>query len=122
MSIATLGEFAHAIHRDLTAAATHQQLLVLAEGLAIDEIGVQDSYSTTVKSIVLTAAARAFFELVAAAQGEVDGALKGVYLTDDELERLHGGTTRPTRGPVFAFPGTWPYPDPVERDADPVTS
>jgi hypothetical protein len=118
-SIATLGEFAYAIRRSTATAAHHQLLLELAEGLVTDEIGVQDSYPVTVKAVVLAAAARAYFEREGAEQEALDGDLRGVYLTDEEVARLYGSSGQ---APQFAFPGTWPYPDPVELPAEEVTS
>lgn len=120
--IATLGEFAYAIRRTSAEAATHQLLLELAEGLVIDELGEQDSYSVSAKAVVLEAAARAYFELLAAEQENQpvvrEAMERFVYLTDDEIQRLVG---RVARGPQFSFPGEWSYPDPVERPADPIS-
>jgi hypothetical protein len=117
--IATLDEFAYAIRRDSATAAKHQLLLELAEGLVVEELGELDDYPVSAKAVVLSAAARAFFEREGAEQEATDGDLLGVYLTDEEITRLHD---RASRGPQFAFPGTWPYPDPVERPAEEVTS
>lgn len=122
-TIATLDEFAYAIHRDTPAAAKHQLLLELAEGLVIDELGELDEYSATAKSVVLEAAARAFFNLLAAQQQQEEPANRDavqalVYLTQEEIDRLY---VRAVRGPRFSFPGTWPYPDPVEATAEPVS-
>ena len=114
--IVTLGEFAYAIRRSTATAAQHQLLLELAEGLVVDEIGVRDSYSATVKAIVLDVATRAFWEREDAEEGS---ALKGVFLTDDEVRRLYG---RAATGPQFAFPEAVPYPDPVEGQCREVIS
>jgi hypothetical protein len=124
MSIATLDEFAYAIRRDSAAAAQHQLLLELAEGLAIDELGEQDEYSVSVKAVVLEAAARAYFNLLAAQHQNNEQPINRdavqtlVYLTQEEIERLHG---RVARGPRFSFPGYWSYPDPVEATPDTVS-
>lgn len=122
MSIATLDEFAYAIRRNSADAAKHQLLLELAEGLVIDELGQLESYSVSAKAVVLEAAARAFYELLAAEQGDqpVDRMAmeRFVYLTDDQIQRL---TDRASRGPQFSFPDYWSYPDPVEAPTDTVS-
>jgi hypothetical protein len=121
--IATLAEFAYAIRRDSAAAAKHQLLLELAEGLVVAEVGELATYPITAKAVVLEAAVRAYYSLLAVEEddGDVDreAAQRLVYLTDEQIARLAG---RAAAGPQFAFPGTWPYPDPVERDAEEVTS
>lgn len=126
-TIATLEEFAYAIRLEPAAAAKHQLLLELAEGLVVDELGVLDSYSTSAKSVVLAAAARGYYNLLAAKReqgidrkaepGDRQAAQDLVRLTDDEIDQLGGAV----RGPQFAFPGTWPYPDPVEAPTDTVS-
>lgn len=121
-SIATLGEFAYAIRRTAAAAAEHQLLLELAEGLVIDELGEQDTYSVSAKAVVLEAAARAYFELLAAEQDgqPVDSSAmdRFVYLDDGQRERLVG---KAARGPQFSFPEALPYPEPVECPPDTVS-
>jgi hypothetical protein len=87
----------------------------------IEELGTLDTYQVSAKSVVLEAAARAYFNLLAAEQGGVVNprtVQSFVYLTQEEIDRLFG---RVARGPRFSFPGTWPYPDPVERTADTVS-
>lgn len=125
MSIATLAEFAYAIRMTPEAAAEHQVLLELAEGLVVDELGVLATYPTVAKTTVLGAAARAHFnprgtkqENTGGASRSFDAAGMGVYLTDEEVEKLHRSTAS---APTYEFPGTWPYPDPVERTADTVS-
>lgn len=125
MSIATLTEFAYAIRLTPEGAAEHQLLLELAEGLVVDELGDLATYPTSAKTVALGAAARAYFNPRGTKQESTGGASRsfeaagmGVYLTDEEVEKLHRSTaSRPT----FEFPGTWPYPDPVERTADVVS-
>lgn len=121
-TIATLAEFAYAIRKKEAQAAEHQLLLELAEGYVIDELGVLETYSVTAKAVVLEAAVRAYWELLAAEQDGVPADRQAmerfVYLTDDQIARLAGPTAR---GPQFSFPGTWPYPDPVEAPADTVS-
>jgi hypothetical protein len=121
-TIATLGEFAYAIRLETAAAAAkHQLLLELAEGLVIQELGVLTEYPVSAKAVVLEAAARAYFNLIAAEQRDVVNPKtiqSFVYLTNEEINRLYGRTDR---GPRFSFPGTWPYPDPVEAPTDPVS-
>jgi hypothetical protein len=119
-TIVTLGEFAYAIHSDQAGAARHQLLLELAEGLVVDELGEQDTYSVTVKSVVLEAATRAYFNFKQAGCDDTDpkSATEFVRLTDDEIARLHGRTAR---GPQFSFPTEWSYPDPVEAPTDTVS-
>lgn len=127
MTIASLSEFAYAIRTDAARAAKHQLLLELAEGLVVDELGQLDSYPTRAKVVALGAAARAYFNIEGHQQEELgdsvrqplDAKLLGVYLTDDELGQLHGPDGRT---PSYEFPGSWPYPDPVERDAGTVSS
>lgn len=120
--IATLDEFAYAIRRSSADAAKHQLLLELAEGLVIDELGELDSYSVSAKAVVLEAAARAYWELLAAEQenepADRMAMERFVYLTDEQVQRL---TDKAARGPQFSFPGTWPYPDPVEAPTDTVS-
>lgn len=122
--IATLAEFAYVIGLDPSAVGQrHELLLDLAEGLVIEEIGVQDPWPASAKSVALAAAARPHFNpqgTSSEALGDMNrsfpDAHMGVYLTDDEIGRLHS----PNRGPAFEFPGSWPYPDPVEQPADTV--
>lgn len=124
--IATLDEFAYTIRLDAAAAAKHQLLLELAEGLVVDELGELDSYPVRAKAAVLAAAARAYFNLAGTQQEELvdsvrqplDAAALGVYLTEEELERLHG---HEARQPTYSFPDAVPYPDPVECPADTVS-
>lgn len=126
-TIATLEEFAYAIRLEPAAAAKHQLLLELAEGLVVGELGELDSYSTSAKSVVLSAAARGYYNLLAAKReqgidrkaepGDRQAAQELVCLTDEEINKL-GGTAR---GPQFSFPGALPYPDPVECPADTVS-
>lgn len=122
MSIATLDEFAYAIRRNSADAAKHQLLLELAEGLVIDELGEQESYSVSAKAVVLEAAARAYFELKAAEQdGQPDDRMameRFVYLTDDQLARLGD---KSSRGPQFSFPAASSWPDPIECPPDTVS-
>jgi hypothetical protein len=121
-TIATLAEFAYAIRKTEAQAAGHQLLLELAEGLVIDELGVLDSYTVTAKAVVLEAAARAYWELLAAEQEGVPADRQAVerlvYLTDEQRGRLAGPAAR---GPQFSFPTEWPYPDPVEAPTDTVS-
>lgn len=120
--IATLEEFAYAIRRDSAAAAKHQLLLELAEGLVVDELGEQETYSVTAKAVVLEAAARAFWELLAAQQdgepADKQAMERFVYLADEQIRRLVG---KAAGGPQFSFPTEWPYPDPVEAPTDTVS-
>jgi hypothetical protein len=120
-SIASLAEFAYALRRpgDTAFASRHQVLLELAEGLVVDELGQLDTYPTRAKTVVLDAAARAYFNLAGHQQEELgdsvrqplDAAKLGVYLDDDDLCKLHG---RDARTPSYSFPEAAPYPDPVE--------
>lgn len=128
--IVSLEDFALAIQSDVAEATDNLLFLDLAEGLVEEELGTQDPWPTIAKSTVLAAASRPVWnpeglndEIVGGVTKGRDAAEMGVYLTDDEIKRLRGwkadnlGTGKPT----FQFPGTWPYPDPVERTADPVT-
>jgi malonyl CoA-acyl carrier protein transacylase len=121
-TIATLAEFAYAIRKTEAQAARHQLLLELAEGLVIENLGVLDTYPVSAKAVALEAAARAYFALRAAEQEGVpadrQSMARFVYLDDEQIGRLAGPIAR---GPQFSFPGTWPYPDPVERAADPIS-
>jgi hypothetical protein len=128
--IATIDEFASAIRKTVEFAQGHKLPLDLACGLVADELGEQDPWPTVAKSVALAAAARAFFNPQGLSQEILDGssatresAEVGVYLTDSELKRLHRWAAGNLgRGkPTFSFPGTWPHPDPVERDPGMVT-
>lgn len=122
--IATVAEFAYAIRLTPEKAADHELLLDLAEGLVIEELGVLTTYPVSAKAVVLSAAARAYFnpsgisqESVGTVSRSFPSAQMGVYLTPGEIDRIHGRTSQPT----YSFPGTWPYPDPVERPTDTVS-
>lgn len=128
--IASDVEFASVLRKGLEVAQQHTLLLELAEGLVADELGDQDPWPAVAKSVVLSAAARAFFNPQGLLREGIDGVSGtraspelGVYLTDDELKRLrrwktdHLGNGKPT----FSFPGTWPFPDRVEREPDTIT-
>jgi len=128
--IVTLAEFASAIRKDMDVAAEHMMLLELADGLVVAELGDQDPWPAVAKATVLAAASRAYFnpdgvrqETVGGTSVTRDAAEAGVYLTESELQRLRRwiadnvGTGKPT----YEFPGTWPFPDRVEREPDAVT-
>lgn len=122
--IATTAEFAYAIGLSAADAAAHALLLDLAEGLVIEELGVRATYPVSAKAVVLAAAARAYYnragvrqETVGSVSRTFEAARLGVYLTEDDVDRLHG---RAARSPTYSMPGMWPYPDPVERPADPI--
>jgi hypothetical protein len=121
LQIVTLAEWAYTIRLTEPQAEEHILLVELAEGLVIEAIGHHDEWPTTAKAVVLAAAGRAYFNPAGSTSESAGGlsrtfreARMGVFLTDDELGRLKGAQA------TFSFPGTWPYPDPVERDADPV--
>lgn len=126
-AIATLPEFASFLQSDLDTATANLVLLDLAQGLIEEQIGTQDPWPTTGKSIALTAAGRAYLNPSGVRQ-ETVGAVTtiynaplyamGVYLTDDEVDRLqrwlndHGsGEFGSPRG---AFPEARPWPDPAD--------
>lgn len=126
-SIATLDEFAYAIRSTTSEAAAHQLLLELAEGLVTEQLGELAEYPVSAKAVVLGVAARAYYNNEGVQQEELsrsvrqplrDAGALGVYLTEDDLIHLQGAGART---PTFEFPGTWPYPDPVERPADTVS-
>jgi hypothetical protein len=130
--IVTLAEFASAIRKDISVAIEHMLLLELANGLVADEIGEQDPWPTVAKTTVLAAAKRAYInyddarsQMVGATQTSYNVPLYEtfVYLTENEVERLHKwlADNIGTGKPAFEFPGTWPFPDRVEREPDAVT-
>lgn len=100
-------------------------LIGLAEGLVTDEIGVQSPWPAVAVAVVYAAAGRAYRNPKAVAAKSVDTTRDdynpedfGVYLSADDLKRLHrwkDSQTPPGAGnsPVGAFPNPLPYPDPA---------
>lgn len=128
-NIVTMDEFAYAIGLPAGEAAEHVVLRELAEGLVRDEIGEQDPWPTVAKTVVLAAVARAFANPSGASTDQLSKGTRSwanaralVYLTDEDKADLHEPPGGAAGGaPTFSFPGTWPYPDPVERPTDYVT-
>jgi hypothetical protein len=96
-------------------------LLDLARGLIVDEIGERDPWPPTAKAVALAAAGRAYLnpagirsETTGPFTAVRDAAALGVYLTADEIARLHRqpGTGY---GPVGSFPAAQCWPDPVRQ-------
>lgn len=125
--IAELTELASALQSDLDTATANLLLLDLAQGLVTEQIGEQDPWPKTAKSIALTAAARAYRNPDGLKQGNVGGvvdiyndpaARMGVYLTKDEKQDLSDWLNGPggsTLGqPQGSFPDSHAWPDPVE--------
>lgn len=96
-------------------------LLELAQGLIVDEIGERDPWPPTAKAVALAAAGRAYLNPTGAKSETTgpftvvrDAAALGVYLTDEEVARLHrepGATGY--GGPVGSFPAAVCWPDPI---------
>lgn len=129
VAIATLSEFASSIQQDVDTASASLYLLDLAQGLITEKIGDQNPWPSIAKATALAAATRAYANpqgMRSETVGGVSGTYNtppesvGVYLTKTEKAdllvwlRSNDGSGAPT----YAFPGTWPYPDPVERPAD----
>jgi hypothetical protein len=96
-------------------------LLDLAQGLIIDEIGVRDPWPPTAKAVALAAAGRAYLnpegirsETTGPFTAVRDAGALGVYLTADEVIRLHRQPGA-TYGPVGSFPTAECWPDPVRK-------
>jgi hypothetical protein len=99
--------------------AVAEFLLDLAQGLIVDEIGERDPWSPTAKAVALAAAGRAYLnpsgnrsETTGPFTAVRDAAALGVYLTDEEVARLHRQPGA-TYGPVGSFPAAQCWPDPV---------
>ena len=97
-------------------------LLELAQGLIVDEIGVHDPWPPTAKTVALAAAGRAYLnpegnrsETTGPFTAVRDAAALGVYLTDDEVARLHHHLGTGYGGPVGSFPAAECWPDPIVR-------
>lgn len=131
--IVTATEFALAIRGSIQDANQHLILLELAEGLVAEEIGEQDPWPTVAKTTALAAAKRAYVNSEDVRQESVGGTNRifnvplyetFVYLSESELERLRrwkADNVGDSGKPRFEFPGTWPFPDRVEREPDAVT-
>lgn len=97
-------------------------LLELAQGLIVEEIGEQDPWSATAKAVALAAAGRAYLnpsglrsETTGPFTAVRDAAALGVYLTDEEVARLHRQPATGYGGPVGSFPDAQCWPDPIVR-------
>lgn len=97
-------------------------LLELAQGLIVDEIGEHDPWSPTAKAVVLAAAGRAYLNpegIKSETTGPFtvvrDAAALGVYLTADEVARLHRQPATGYGGPIGCFPAAQCWPDPIVR-------
>jgi hypothetical protein len=97
-------------------------LLELAQGLIVEEIGEHDPWSSTAKAVALAAAGRAYLnpegfrsETTGPFTAVRDAAALGVYLTDDEVARLHRQPATGYGGPVGSFPDAECWPDPIRR-------
>lgn len=98
-------------------------LLDLAQGLIVDEIGEHDPWSPTAKAVALAAAGRAYLnpqgnrsETTGPFTAVRDAAALGVYLTDEEVARLHRQPAATGYGgPLGSFPVAQCWPDPVVR-------
>lgn len=131
--IASAADFASAIRQSINEANKHLLLLELAEGLVSDEIGEQDPWPTVAKTTALAAAKRAYINAEDARQQAVGGTNiiynaplyeTFVYLSESELDRLRrwkADNVGDSGKPRYEFPGTWPFPDRVEREPDAVT-
>jgi hypothetical protein len=105
-------------------------LLGMAQGLVVEEIGVQDPWPSVAKSVALSATARAYVNPEGWRQepgvGSVSGGIynnaplysNGVYLSESEKAQLHawangpGGST--ALRPQGCFPAARAWPDPAE--------
>lgn len=101
---------------------TAEFLLGLAQGLIVDEIGEHDPWSPTAKAVALAAAGRAYLnpegirsETTGPFTAVRDAAALGVYLTVDEVTRLHRRPATGYAGPVGSFPTAVCWPDPIVR-------
>jgi hypothetical protein len=97
-------------------------LLELAQGLVVNEIGERDPWPPTAKAVALAAAGRAYLnpeglrsETTGPFTGVRDAAALGVYLTADEIARLHRQPGTGYGGPMGSFPAAQCWPDPVVR-------
>ena len=97
--------------------------LDLAQALVAEQIGDEPTWSPTARAIILTAVARAYYNpegLRSETKGPFtavrDAAALGIYLTDDEITRLHRTPGVPAPGgPRGSFPAARDWPDPIER-------
>lgn len=97
-------------------------LLELAQGLIAAEVGELDPWPRIAKAIALAAAGRAYLnpegtksETTGPFTAVRDAAALGVYLTDDEVARLHRRPGTGYGGPVGSFPAAECWPDPIRR-------
>lgn len=100
-------------------------LIGLAEGLVTDEIGVQVTWPSVAKSVVLAAAGRAYrnpkgqrAKTVDSTRDDYNAEDFGVYLSEADIDRLHRWKDAQTpvgqgNSPVGAFPNPLPYADPA---------
>ena len=95
-------------------------LLELAQGLIVGEIGEHDPWPPVAKAVALAAAGRAYLnpegmksETTGPFTGVRDAAGLGVYLTDDEVARLHRQPGTGYGGPLGWFPAAACWPDPI---------
>lgn len=120
--IATPFELAWFIQVDEVDFAIAAFLLGLAQGLIVDETGEQDPWPPTAKAVALAAAGRAYLnpaglksETTGPFTAVRDAAALGVYLTGDEVARLHRQPATGYGGPVGSFPAAQCWPDPITR-------
>lgn len=97
-------------------------LLELAQGLIVAEIGERSPWPPIAKAVALAAAGRAYLnpagnrsETTGPFTAVRDAAALGVYLTDDEVARLHRQPGTGYGGPVGSFPAAVCWPDPIVR-------
>lgn len=96
-----------------------QFLLGLAQGLIVDQIGEPVPWPSTAKAVALAATGRAYLnpngiksETTGPFTTVREAAALGVYLTDEEVARLHQ-QSGVSYGPVGCFPAAQCWPDPV---------
>jgi hypothetical protein len=111
--IATLSDLASFLRVDVATITDRQILLDLAQGMVRDIAGDQTTWSATAKTVVLTAAARAYYNPEGLRSETVGGVTSvfgdlGVYLTDAEQQLLTASLGEGL--PRFEFPApdyTW---------------
>jgi hypothetical protein len=125
--IATLPEFASFLQTDVDTATSNLLLLDLAQGLIVEEIGVQNPWPTIAKSVALSAAARAYVNPEGLRQQTVGSTsslyntplyTNGVFLSESEKASLRAWANQngdPSGGPQGDFPPARAWPDPVEK-------
>lgn len=115
--IVTLDDLASFLRVQPSEVYGFQPHIDLAQGLIVEAIGDQASWPASAKTAALAALARAYYNprgLRSQTQGPftevADAAALGIYLTDDELGRLHRSIS--SNGPRGSFPDAQCWPEP----------